>query len=361
LKPNFSLAGRFFIIILHPQKHVSHATRQFLLPMSALQDIRSSLKSEISRLNNYIETSLNASNDLMNNVIAGYLTSKGKQIRPLLVLMSARFFSGNPECDERVIRSAAAVEMLHNATLIHDDVVDDADKRRGHKTINSVWDNHIAVLVGDFFLSTALREAVDTGDLRIVRSLACLGGELSVGEMDQICNARFHSLDEEAYMRTIGRKTASLFVSCVEMGAFSSGIDNDNPMLEAMRRFAGLLGLCFQIKDDIFDYFDADTVGKPTGNDLREGKITLPLLYALNRTDLPDQPAMLELSQHEQLDCNDIDRLISFAKRAGGIDYAYDTMKRLRDKGAEILAPYSGNIFAADFINLLDYIITRDY
>lgn len=327
--------------------------------MNALEKIRRDLSRQIDRLNEFIETSLDASNALMNTVIRTYLQSRGKQIRPLLVLLSARFFDPARETDVNVIRSAAAVEMLHNATLIHDDVVDEADLRRAHRTINSLWDSHIAVLVGDFFLSTALREAVATGDIRIVASLAALGRQLSVGEMDQIDNARRHSLDERAYFTTIGRKTASLFVACVEMGAYSRGVDSDDERLQAMRRFAELLGLCFQIKDDIFDYFSADAVGKPTGNDLREGKITLPLLYSLSLTDDPRHDEMAALAAKPTLDVDEIGRLIEFAKATGGIDYAYRTMKRLRDKAAACIEPYAAE--AADLLSLLDYIITRDH
>lgn len=328
--------------------------------MNPLNDIRASLSGELKRLNDYIVSSLDASNELMNRVISAYLESKGKQIRPLLVLMSARFFKGYDGVDDRVVRAAAAVEMLHNATLIHDDVVDDSATRRGRSTINSVWDNHIAVLVGDFFLSTALREAIDTGDYRVVRTLASLGRELSVGEMDQIYNARFHRLDEESYFLTIGRKTASLFVACVEMGAYSAGVDDGDPRLADLRRFAEMLGLCFQIKDDIFDYFDDEKIGKPTGNDLREGKVTLPLLYALTRGDAGVRDDMLAISRSEVLTPDQIDTLIAFAKQAGGIDYAYSTMERLRREGSKALSPYGGNPVTADFLRLIDFIITRD-
>lgn len=328
---------------------------------NALQEIRHTLSDEIVRLNGFIESSLDASNPLMNQVIKGYLTSKGKQIRPILVILSARFFAPDEtQVSERVIRAAAAVEMLHNATLIHDDVVDDSDTRRGRATINNVWDNHIAVLVGDFFLSTALREAVETGDVRIVGSLASLGRKLSVGEMDQIYNARYHQVDESSYYKTIGRKTASLFVSCVEMGAYAVGVGVDDPRLEAMCGFAERLGLCFQIKDDIFDYFDDDKIGKPTGNDLREGKITLPLLYALSRTDLAGHDEMNALARQEQLSGDDIARLIAYAKEAGGIDYAYDSMARLRREGASLLTPWTSAPVTGDFLSLFDYIITRE-
>lgn len=329
--------------------------------MSAFTEITARLAPEMESLNKHIRASLTTSNPMMTDVIASYLTTKGKQIRPLLVVMSSRFFAGSGEPDKKVIRAAAAVELLHNATLIHDDVVDDADTRRGCPTINAAWDNHVAVLVGDFFLSTALRESCDTGDLRIIRSISCLGRELATGEMDQICNARFHTLDERAYMTTIGRKTASLFVSCVELGAYAVGVDSDDPALTALRRYAELLGLCFQIRDDIFDYYAVDdAIGKPTGNDLREGKVTLPLLYALTKSGDRRSREMTGLVGKEELSTDEITTLIEFAKNAGGIDYAYSVMSDLRQRGRDIIAPWTGNAATAAFESIFDFIIARE-
>ena len=305
-------------------------------------------------LDECINSSLSSNNELMNQVIKGYLKSKGKLIRPILVILTAKLF-GN--VNRNVIASAAAVEMLHNASLIHDDVVDDSQLRRSMPTINNMWGNHIAVLTGDFFVSSALQQAISTGDIRTTAVLADLGKLPSIGEIDQIYNARFHTLDERAYFEIISRKTASLFVSCVKMGAYAVGVDDSR--LDSMCRFAELLGLCFQIKDDIFDYFDDDTIGKPTGNDLREGKITLPLLYALSRTDLPEHDEMLALSRKEILDTADIDTLISFAKRAGGIDYAYKTMERLRAQAIEILDQFPASETTEAFEAIFSYVIVR--
>lgn len=329
--------------------------------MSAFTEITARLAPEMESLNKHIRASLTTSNPMMTDVITSYLTTKGKQIRPLLVVMSSRFFAGVGEPDKKVLRAAAAVELLHNATLIHDDVVDDADTRRGCPTINAAWDNHVAVLVGDFFLSTALRESCDTGDLRIIRSISSLGRELATGEMDQICNARFHTLDERAYMTTIGRKTASLFVSCVELGAYAVGVDSDDPALTALRRYAELLGLCFQIRDDIFDYYAVDdAIGKPTGNDLREGKVTLPLLYALTKSGDRRSCEMTELVGKEELSADEITTLIEFAKNAGGIDYAHGVMSDLRQRGRDIIAPWAGNAATTAFESIFDFIIARE-
>lgn len=324
--------------------------------MTTLEEIQQAIAPELYQLNQRISQSLVSSNSLMNQVVENYLQTKGKQIRPILVILSARLFG---EMNPGVISAAAAVEMLHNASLIHDDVVDDSKLRRGEPTVNSIWDNHIAVLVGDFFVSTALQEAISTGDIRIISSLSRLGRLLSLGEIDQIYTARYHKLDESAYFEIIGRKTASLFISCIEMGAYAVNADVDR--LEPMRRFAELLGLCFQIRDDIFDYYEDKVIGKPTGNDLREGKITLPLLHTLLQPDLPDHEEMLALSRKEQLSAQEIDRLIEYAKTYGGIDYAYEVMADLRRQGAEILEEFPQSEITRTFLSIFDYIIKRRY
>ena len=306
-------------------------------------------------LHRRISSSLSSPNQLMNQVIEGYLKSKGKMIRPILVILTAKLFG---RVDDRVIASAAAVEMLHNASLIHDDVVDDSQMRRSMPTVNNIWGNHIAVLTGDFFVSSALQQAISTADIRIVEVLAGLGKLLSLGEIDQIYNARFHTLNEKAYFEIISRKTASLFVSCVKMGGYATGAADDK--IDPMCRFAELLGLCFQIKDDIFDYFNDPRIGKPTGNDLREGKITLPLLYALSLTDNPAHEEMVSLSRSEQLTTAEIETLIEFAKESGGIEYAYSTMERLRAEAMEILDSYPRSEVTDAFASIFNYVISRD-
>lgn len=323
--------------------------------MTKFEDIQQSIRPELNQLHERIISSLESPNKLMTQVIEGYLKSKGKLIRPILVILTAKLFG---TVNERVIASAASVEMLHNASLIHDDVVDDSAERRSQPTINNVWGNHIAVLVGDFFVSNALQQGISTGDIRVVEVLARLGKLLSLGEVDQIYNARFHTLDEKAYFEIISRKTASLFVSCIKMGAYST--DTPEEKMKPMCHFAELLGLCFQIKDDIFDYFDDHNIGKPTGNDLREGKVTLPLLYALQRKDLPEHKAMLELSRKETLSSEEIDTLINYAKSAGGIEYAYRTMERFRDQAMEILRQYPDNETTRAFASIFNYVISRD-
>lgn len=323
--------------------------------MTALESIQKSIAPELKALNETIVESLATSNELMNQIVETYLKTKGKQIRPILVLLSAKMFG---EINKDVISAAAAVEMLHNASLIHDDVVDDTKERRKNPTINSIWDNHIAVLVGDYFVSASLAQAISTGDVRIIKSLSELGCILSLGEIDQIYNAQSHILSEEAYFKVIKAKTASLFMSCVAMGGYAVNASDDD--ITRLRRFAELLGMCFQIRDDIFDYFEDEKIGKPTGNDLREGKITLPLLSVLLREDLPGHDEMLELSRKEQLSAPEIATLIEYAKSNGGIEYAYETMARLRTQAIEELKQLPDNAARQSFIDIFDYIIHRD-
>lgn len=323
--------------------------------MLTIEEIQQSIRPELKRLSECINSALSSSNEMMNQVIAGYLESKGKLIRPVMVILTAKLFG---QVNDRVIASAASVELLHNASLIHDDVIDDSKLRRSLPTINNLWGNHIAVLTGDYFVSNALRQAISTGDIRAVKVLADLGAMLSLGEIDQIYNARFHTLSEKAYFDVISSKTASLFVSCVKMGAYA--VDVDDEAMAPMLRFAELLGLCFQIKDDIFDYFQDPIIGKPTGNDLREGKVTLPLLYALGRTELPEHDAMLELSRKEVLDTAEIDTLIEFAKASGGIEYAYAKMEEFRSQALELLAKYGQSEATEAFAAIFDYVISRE-
>lgn len=323
--------------------------------MSSIKEIQQLITPELEALNRLIASTLDSPNELMNRIVENYLRTKGKQIRPIMVILSAKLLG---EVNENVIRAAAAVELLHNASLIHDDVVDETKIRRNTPTINGIWDNHIAVLVGDFFVSSSLQLAMATGDLRIINAIARLGKLLSIGELDQIYCARFHNLTEPAYMQTIERKTASLFMACVEMGGYAVGATDAD--IASISEFARLLGLCFQIKDDIFDYYEDKQIGKPTGNDLREGKITLPLLHVLESDRSEQRDTMSELSQKEELTTEEINRLISYAKDNGGIDYAYDTMERLKAEATPILDRFANKEVTRYFADILDYTINRD-
>ncbi len=321
---------------------------------TTIEKIRHELSAELDAMNGIIRTSLSTSNPLMGRVVEQYLLTKGKQIRPLLVLLSARLFG---EINTSTLHAAAALEMLHNATLIHDDVVDNADYRRRTPTLNKEFDNRIAVLVGDFFVSTALQEAIRTKDMKAVVAVAELGKELSVGEIDQISNARDRAIDEGRYFEVISKKTASLFMKCVKMGAESA--DATDKEIATLVEYARLLGLCFQIKDDIFDYYEDKEVGKPTGNDLRENKVSLPLIYAVNSDSGEEGEAMRALLVRGDLTDDEIHILIKYAKDRGGIEYAYSVMEKMRDESESLLAQLPENEWRDRFAELFEFTIRR--
>lgn len=325
--------------------------------MTNFDEIRDLISSDLERLQKIIKQSLSSNSPLLNKIVDKYLETKGKQIRPIIVVLSPKFFGA--EVSDGVLCGAASVELLHNASLIHDDVIDETKQRRGHDTINNTWDNHIAVLVGDFFVSNALACAIRTNDFRVIRTISELGKELSTGEIDQIDVAKHHSIDEQTYFSIINKKTASLFQSCVKVGGYSVGASDID--IANLSKFVELLGLSFQIKDDIFDYFKDDAIGKPTGNDLREGKVTLPLIYALSHTESPRHEEMRRLADSDSLTTEQIETLIDFAKAEGGIEYAYATMERLRAEARSILEPYPDNEAKRAFLSLFDYIIKRHH
>lgn len=322
--------------------------------MDQLNLIQTRLENELREMNAIIHQSLNTSNELMNQVVTNYLTVKGKQIRPIMVILSAGLF-GN--VNQHVLHAGAALEMLHNASLIHDDVVDETTLRRGRSTVNSIWGNHIAVLVGDYFVSNALAAGIRTNNIEIISALSELGKELSIGEIDQICNARDHHFDEQSYLSMIRKKTASLFMNCAKMGAEAAGASREE--YAPLVKYAELLGLCFQIKDDIFDYSDNQAIGKPTGNDLREGKVTMPLLYALNNTPEEVAEPMKNLLRRGNLSDEEIAVLIKFANDNGGIEYSYSRMAEMQAEAEEYLAKYPDSNWKQSFRDLFSYIISR--
>ncbi len=323
--------------------------------MTILDTIQHRLGKELTAMNDIITDTLHTANPMMNDVVDNYLRTKGKQIRPIIVMLSAKMLG---KINSHVLYAAAALEMLHNASLIHDDVVDETKTRRGKATINSIWGNHVAVLVGDYFVSNALAVGIKTESVHVVKALSDLGVELSTGEVDQISNARAHHYSEEAYFNMIRKKTASLFMHCMKIGAETSGANKDywSPMV----RYAELLGLCFQIRDDIFDYFPAGEIGKPTGNDLREGKVTLPLLYALTHTTTDEAKSMRALLDKEQLNEQEIQTLIDFAVTNGGIDYAYATMRDMQIEANEIINRYPDSDAKECFNMIFEFIISRN-
>lgn len=324
--------------------------------MDKLGRIRQPVETELHEYVRLFDEALRHEDDLLGRALKYVGARKGKMMRPILVLLVAKELG--PVVGEASLRSAVTLELLHTASLVHDDVVDESDERRGQASVNAVFGNKVAVLVGDYLLSEALDQAARTGDLAIVRTIARLGATLSEGEVFQLSNIREQQATEEAYFRIIRSKTAALFASCTRIAAISAGGSDD--FTRVATRFGEIVGECFQIRDDIFDYFDDDAIGKPTGNDLREGKLTLPLLYALGQEGGEVMDGEVRRVKDGTASDDDIARLIDFAKRCGGIAYAESVMMRLREEGTALLGGFRNEEVRATLAAYLDFVIERN-
>lgn len=316
--------------------------------------IEEPVAAEFARFNEEFESSLRSETKRLQAAIEQILRSTGKHVRPLLVLLSAKTCGSVTDC---TINSAVFLELLHTATLIHDDVVDETRERRGVPSLNAIFDNRVAVLTGDYILSTALIRSIQTGDLRIIGIISNLGRDLSEGEIKQMETADESILDESCYLQVIYKKTATLLSACTAIGAISAGADKQ--AIEAMKKFGENIGYAFQIRDDIFDYYKESNIGKPTGNDLREGKVTLPLLYALKQESVK-AGTMLEIVLTKDFTDEHIDQLILFAKEQGGIEYAKKRMTDFRNEAVRALDIFPDSPSRRALIDLADYIILRD-
>lgn len=316
--------------------------------------IEEPVAAEFARFNEEFESSLRSETKRLQAAIEQILRSTGKHVRPLLVLLSAKTCGSVTDC---TINSAVFLELLHTATLIHDDVVDETRERRGVPSLNAIFDNRVAVLTGDYILSTALIRSIQTGDLRIIGIISNLGRDLSEGEIKQMETADESILDESCYLQVIYKKTATLLSACTAIGAISAGADKQ--AIEAMKKFGENIGYAFQIRDDIFDYYKESNIGKPTGNDIREGKVTLPLLYALKQ-ESAKVGTMLEIVLTKDFTDEHIDQLILFAKEQGGIEYAKKRMTDFRNEAVRALDIFPNSPSRRALIDLADYIILRD-
>lgn len=316
------------------------------------------IAAELKRFDKYFEGALRTHVPLADNVIRYFLDRKGKRMRPILVLLAAKMLKD--DLPESVYYGATALELLHNATLMHDDVVDQSDERRGSATINKVWDNKVAVLMGDFFLAKCLQSSNATGSLDISVILSDMVTRLSEGELEQLSNARSHMLSEEAYFSVISGKTASLFAACMRVAAY--GVGATEAELEQLAQIGELIGLIFQIRDDVFDYFPSTSeIGKPTGHDIMEGKVTLPLLYALQHAPIEESSCMRMLLEREEgLSEEDVTTLVEFAAAMGGIEYAQAKMKKMAYEAKKMLSAFPENPAREALMNLVDYFIVRN-
>ncbi len=323
--------------------------------MIQISSIKESIKEELDAFNVLYKDALKGHSAYFQSMIDYVLESDGKKIRPILLLLSAKTCGKiNPE----TLEYALILELVHNATLIHDDVVDDTKERRGRLSFNAKFDNKSAVLVGDYVLSIAIARAVMTGNMRILNIISNLALNLVEGELSQMAIRDDVVIDETNYFDVIRKKTATLLSSCAEMGALSAGVNED--LIEKFRLFGEYVGICFQIKDDIFDYYEQGEIGKPTGNDIREGKVTLPLIYALNNTPKDKNEPMLQLINRADFTPENVTSLISFAKENGGIDYAYQKMEEYKRKSIDILAEIPDTEAKKNLLTLVEFIVERN-
>jgi len=296
---------------------------------------------------------MKSSVSLLDTIMTYIVKRKGKQMRPMFVLFTAKMAGGITESTHR---GAALVELLHTATLVHDDVVDDSYQRRGFFSINALWKNKIAVLVGDYLLSRGLLLAVNNKDFRLLEIVSDSVRKMSEGELLQIEKSRKLNLDEAVYFDIITKKTASLIASCCAIGMASVNTDEDK--IERMRLFGEKIGIAFQIKDDLFDY-GADDIGKPTGIDIKEKKLTLPLIYALNHAPGNVKRDMIYIIKNQNTNTRKVKEVVDFVYKSGGIEYARDAMNRYKKEALEILSEFEDNTARTSLQQLVEYVIER--
>ena len=292
---------------------------------------------------------------LLNRITYYIVNRKGKQMRPMFVFLTAKLLNDGA-VNERTYRGAAVIELIHTATLVHDDVVDESTKRRGFFSINALWKNKIAVLVGDFLLSKGLLLSIDNGDFDLLRIISIAVREMSEGELLQIEKARRLDITEEVYYDIIRQKTATLIAACCGLGACS--VKPDSPDVATFRRFGELCGMAFQIKDDLFDYGN-EAIGKPTGIDIKEQKMTLPLIHVLNTCSKAEKKWVINSIKNHNRDKRRVKEVISFVKEQGGLDYAVARMLEYRNEALKLLATYPESDYKASLELMVNYVVDR--
>lgn len=322
--------------------------------MDKLAAIRQPVLQEMAQYKALFDNALTHDDDFLGQALDYVRRRQGKMMRPLLVVLMAREL-GDVSVDS--LRSAVTLELLHTASLVHDDVVDESGERRGQRSVNAVYDNKVAVLVGDYLLSTSLLQAAMTGNIGVVEIISRLGGTLSEGEICQLANIRNGAITEEAYFHIIHHKTAALFAACAELGAISAGADAE--YVARAKRFGEIVGLCFQIRDDIFDYYADNRIGKPTGNDMREGKLTLPAIYAINNADNQEVRALAMRVKSGEATADDIASLVDYTKAHGGIEYAQRRMEEFHAQALSLLDSWHNAEVREALRGYIDFVVER--
>lgn len=324
--------------------------------MSQLSLIKKPIEGYLDDFIKLFNDSLSHTDGLLSQVLEHIRSRGGKRMRPMLILLIAKNYGGISSVTQH---SAVGLELLHTASLVHDDVVDESKERRGQASVNAEYNNKVAVLVGDYVLSTALLNVALTNNTHIVQSLAELGRTLSNGEILQLSNIQNSEFSEGVYYEVIKMKTAALFEACCEIGAMSANATEED--LEKAKSFGRNLGIIFQIRDDIFDYYDSKEIGKPTGNDMAEGKLTLPVLYALNSTEDEEMKAIARKVKSRDVSLEEISRLVAFTKANGGIEYAEQKMLELRSQCLQFIDAESvTEEIRIALTAYIDYVIQRN-
>lgn len=293
-------------------------------------------------------------NPILNEALVHMRQRLGKMMRPILVILSARMVG---RCTQEVLHAAVALEMLHTASLVHDDVVDESDRRRGQASVNARFGNKAAVLVGDYVLSMALEHAALTQSTRVVGLVAQLGQTLADGELLQLYNTQSDIIDEKSYYSVIRKKTASLFAACSQIGAILAGGSDDD--VERLRQVGQITGICFQLRDDIFDYDDKHDVGKPAGNDMKEGKLTLPAIHAVLRGGDPEMKNLALKIRRQQASPSDIQRMVDYTRQQNGIAYAEWAMQEFQYMAAGLVSEDGDPAIREALHAYIDYVAGR--
>ena len=323
--------------------------------MQEVVKIRQPIIEEMDRFEEKFKAAMASNVSLLNRITYYIASRKGKQMRPMFVFLVAKLL-GEGKIEERTYRGASIIELIHTASLVHDDVVDRSERRRGFFSINALWKNKIAVLVGDYFFSKGLLLSLDHDDFDLLKIVSEAVREMSQGELLQLEKARRLDIDEPIYYDIIRQKTATLIAACCAMGAASVGSSKED--IERFHSFGEYAGMAFQIKDDLFDYGD-DRIGKPTGIDIKEQKMTLPLIHVLNKVDKKQRNWLIDSIKRHNIDKKRVKEVIQFVKDQGGLEYAERQMIHYKDAALELLSKYPDNEYKEALANLVTYVVDR--
>ena len=323
--------------------------------MNITSQIKKPIQIEMELFERKFYESMTSKIALLNRITYYIVNRKGTQMRPMFVFLIAKMLN-NGRVNERTFRGACVIELIHTATLVHDDVVDDSNKRRGFFSINALWKNKIAVLMGDYLLSKGLLVSIDNGDFDLLKIISVAVKEMSEGELLQIEKARRLDITEDIYYEIIRQKTATLIAACCALGAQSVTVDVE--LVEKMRKFGELIGMAFQIKDDLFDYSE-EAIGKPTGIDIKEQKMTLPLIYTLNNCSPKEKAWVINSVKNYNKDKKRVKEVIEFVKVSNGLIYAENKMIEFQHQALQILTEFNDSDFKSSLILMVNYVIER--